>query len=52
MRSTESFSKYNNLENQSTIELLKIINNEDKKVPYEVEKSLNNIKILIDKIFQ
>ena len=51
MRSTESFSKYNNLENQSTIELLKIINNEDKKVPYEVEKSLNNIKILIDKIF-
>ena len=51
MLSTESFSKYNNLENQSTIELLKIINNEDKKVPYEVEKSLNNIKILIDKIF-
>ena len=28
-------------------ELLKIINNEDKKVPYEVEKSLNKIKILI-----
>lgn len=51
MRFTESFSKYDNLENQSTIELLKIINNEDKKVPFEVEKSLNNIKILIDKIF-
>ena len=51
MLSTESFSFYDNLENQSTIELLKIINNEDKKVPFEIEKSLNNIKTLIDKVF-
>ena len=42
MLSTESFSFYDNLENQSTIELLKIINNEDKKVPFEIEKSLMN----------
>ncbi len=51
MRSTESFSFYDNLEDQPTIELLKIINNEDKKVPFEIEKSLDDINILIDKVF-
>ena len=51
MLSTESFSFYDNLEDQSTIELLRIINNEDKKVPFEIEKSLDNIKTLIDKVF-
>jgi N-acetylmuramic acid 6-phosphate etherase len=48
---TESFSLYDNLENKSTLELLGIINKEDKKVAYEVEKSLNDIKILVDKVF-
>ena len=51
MRSTESFSFYDNLEDKSTIELLKIINSEDKRIPFEIEKSLDNIKTLIDKIF-
>ena len=51
MRLTESFSSYDNLEDQSTIELIRIINNEDKKVPFEIEKSLHNIKTLIDKVF-
>ncbi|MEO2085231.1 MAG: N-acetylmuramic acid 6-phosphate etherase, partial [Marinoscillum sp.] len=51
MSITESFSLYDNLENKSTLELLGIINKEDKKVAFEVEKSLNDIKILVDKVF-
>ena len=51
MSITESFSLYDNLENKSTLELLGIINKEDKKVAYEVEKSLDDIKSLIDKVF-
>ena len=51
MSSTESFSNYNNLEIKSTSELLQIINNEDKKVALIIEKSLESISDLIDKIY-
>ena len=52
MTTTESFSNYNNLEKKTTSELLQIINKEDKIVPLMVEKSLKEISILIDKIFE
>ena len=51
MSSTESFSNYNNLEIKSTSELLKIINDEDKKVALIIEESLESISELIDKIY-
>ena len=51
MSSTESFSNYKNLEIKSTSDLLKIINNEDKKVALIIEKSLESISDLIDKIY-
>jgi len=50
MSFTESFSSYNHLEKKSTKELLEIINSEDKKVAFEVEKSLESIEKLIDYI--
>ena len=50
--STESFSNYNNLEKKSILELLQIINSEDKIVPLIISKSLNKISILIDKIIR
>ena len=52
MITTESFSNYNNLEKKTTNELLKIINKEDKTVPSIIKKSLKEISILIDKVFQ
>ena len=52
MSHTESFSNYNHLEKKSTSELLQIINNEDKIVPLSIEKSLKEISVLIDKIFE
>ena len=52
MTSTESFSNYNNLEKKTTSELLKIINKEDKTVPFTIEKSLNEISFLIDRIYE
>ena len=51
MSFTELFSSYNNLEKKSTLQLLQIINKEDKKVAIEVEKSLDKIKKLIDRIY-
>ena len=51
MSFTESFSLYDDLEKKTILELLQIINKEDKKVAYEVEKSLNDIKTLVDKVF-
>ena len=51
MSSTESYSKYTNLDSISTLQILEIINSEDKTVPLVIEKSLNKIKILIDSIF-
>ena len=50
MSITESFSSYNDLEKKSTKELLEIINCEDKKVAFEVEKSLESIEKLIDSV--
>ena len=47
---TESFSSYNHLEKKSTKELLEIINSEDKKVAFEVEKSLESIEKLINSL--
>ena len=52
MSHTESFSNYNHLEKKSTYELLQIINNEDKTVPFVIEKSLESILLLIDKVFE
>ena len=52
MSHTESFSNYNHLEKKSTHELLQIINNEDKTVPFVIEKSLDSILLLIDKVFK
>ena len=52
MSHTESFSNYNHLEKKSTYELLQIINNEDKTVPFVIEKSLDSILLLIDKVFK
>ena len=49
---TESYSNYNNLENKNTSQLLQIINHEDKTVPHTIEKSLKEISILIDKIYE
>ena len=50
MSITESFSSYNHLEKKSTKELLEIINCEDKKVAFEVEKSLESIEKLINSV--
>ena len=52
MTTTESFSNYNHLEKKTTSELLQIINKEDKTVPLIIEKSLKEISVLIDKIFE
>ncbi|CAL2103363.1 N-acetylmuramic acid 6-phosphate etherase [Tenacibaculum sp. 190130A14a] len=50
IKTTEQDSNYNNLENMSISELLTNINNEDKTVPYAVEKSLPQIEKLIEQI--
>ena len=52
MSTTESFSNYNSLEKKTTSDLLHIINNEDKTIPNIIEKSLKEISILIDNIFE
>ena len=52
MSSTESFSNYNDLEKKTTFELLQIINKEDKTVSLIIEKSLKEISVLIDKVFE
>jgi len=49
-KTTEQDSKYNHLENMSVSELLTNINNEDKTVPYAVEKALPQIEELISQI--
>ena len=48
MSQTESFSNHNDLEKKSTLDLLYIINEEDKKVPIIISKSLKSINIFID----
>lgn len=49
-RTTEQASNYNHLEKMSTEEILKNINNEDKKVALAVEKVIPQIEVLVDKV--
>ena len=51
-RTTEQSSYYDNLENMSVKELLKNINNEDKKVAVSVEEALGQIEKLVEKIIE
>src|SRR2546428_2895199 len=51
-RTTESDSKYDNLEKMDVLELLQNINNEDKTVPLAVEKSIPSIHKLVEKIVE
>jgi len=48
IKTTEAESLYSNLEEMSTHELLININNEDKKVAFEVEKIIPEIEKLVD----
>ena len=50
IKTTEQDSKYNHLEKMSVSELLSNINNEDKTVPFAVEKSLPQIEALTEQI--
>ena len=50
IKTTEQPSFYNDLEQMSTSDLLKNINNEDKTVPLAVEKSLPQIENLVNEI--
>ena len=52
MSQTESFSKYEDLEKKSTLDLLNIMNEEDKKVPIIISKSLKSINTFIDEIYK
>lgn len=48
--STEATSNHNDLDKKSVLELLEGINNEDKTVPYAVEKAIPQIEALINQI--
>ncbi|MDG1398002.1 MAG: N-acetylmuramic acid 6-phosphate etherase [Polaribacter sp.] len=52
IKTTEQDSKYNHLEKMTVTELLITINNEDKTVPYAVNKALPQIEILTSKIVE
>jgi N-acetylmuramic acid 6-phosphate etherase len=49
-KTTEQASKYQHLEKMSVADLLLNINNEDKTVPFAVEKALPQIEILVTQI--
>ncbi|MDR6843542.1 N-acetylmuramic acid 6-phosphate etherase [Flavobacterium granuli] len=49
-KTTEQSSQYEHLEKMSVQELLTNINNEDKTVPFAVEKALSQIEILVTEI--
>jgi len=51
-RITESDSNFRHLEKKSTIEILRDINAEDKKVPFAIEKNLEHIEKLADAIYE
>ena len=51
-KTTEQASKYEHLEKMSVHELLSNINQEDKTVPYAVEKALPQIEALIPQIVE
>jgi N-acetylmuramic acid 6-phosphate etherase len=50
MKVTEQSSKYDHLDKMSTLDLLINMNNEDKTVPYAVEKCIPQIEKLVEKI--
>ena len=50
IKTTEEDSKYNHLEKMSIEEILLKINNEDKTVPFAVDKALPQIEILVHQI--
>jgi N-acetylmuramic acid 6-phosphate etherase len=49
-RTTEQSSKYDHLEKMPVAELLKNINNEDKTVPFAIEKALPQIEKLVEQV--
>ena len=49
---TEKDSLYDHLEKMSVHELLVNINNEDKKVPFAVEKAIPQIEVLVERIIE
>lgn len=49
-KTTEQSSKYNHLEKMNVKELLININNEDKTIPFAVEKAIPQIEILVNEI--
>ncbi|HBK82866.1 MAG TPA: N-acetylmuramic acid 6-phosphate etherase [Flavobacterium sp.] len=51
-KTTEQSSLYNQLENMSVSELLFHINNEDKTVPFAVEKALSQIEKVVEKVVE
>lgn len=51
-KTTEADSNYDELEKMSVIELLKNINNEDKTVPFAVEKEIVSIEKLVNTIVE
>jgi N-acetylmuramic acid 6-phosphate etherase len=51
-KTTEQDSNYNHLENMTVLELLKNINDEDKKVAFAVEKVIPKIEILVKIIIE
>ncbi|WP_282032659.1 N-acetylmuramic acid 6-phosphate etherase [Winogradskyella eximia] len=50
IKTTEQDSNYNNLEEMSILEIITCINNEDKTVPFAVEKALPQIEALIKQV--
>jgi N-acetylmuramic acid 6-phosphate etherase len=50
IKTTEQTSKYDYLDKMSVRELLTNINNEDKTVPFAVEKAIPQIEILVTQI--
>jgi N-acetylmuramic acid 6-phosphate etherase len=52
MKVTEQSSNYDHLDKMSTLDILKNINNEDKTVPYAVEKCIPQIEKLVDGVVE
>ncbi|MBI4648765.1 MAG: N-acetylmuramic acid 6-phosphate etherase [Bacteroidia bacterium] len=52
MKTTEKESYYSDLEKMSIKELLININNEDKKVPFIVEKVISEIEVVVDAVVE
>ncbi|MDP3397655.1 MAG: N-acetylmuramic acid 6-phosphate etherase [Bacteroidales bacterium] len=52
MKVTEQSSKYDHLDKMSTLDLLINMNNEDKTVPYAVEKCIPQIEKLVEEIVE